>query len=77
MAYSWVYHMHQFFSSAFLKSYAHISADVACSRIDWLTVELETTKKPSGKAGRVKEQLLKGAKFVSNTAAKSEPLDQT
>ena len=45
-------------------------------RVDWLTVEPETTKKPSGKAGRVKEKLLEGAKFVGNTAAKSEPLDQ-
>lgn len=46
-----------------LNKLVQFSAESA--EIDWLTVELETTKKPSGKAGRVKEQLLKGAKFVS------------
>eukprot|EP00435_Cladocopium_sp_Y103_P024684 s1741_g6.t1 len=46
-----------------LNKLVQFSAESA--EIDWLTVEPDTTKKPTGKAGRVKEKLLKGAKFVS------------
>lgn len=45
-----------------LNKLVQFSAESA--EVDWLTVEPETTKKPSGKAGRVKEKLLEGAKFV-------------